>query len=55
MSKEIDAAVELLKGAIRREQNFPVVEHFMGLSPLQIHKLKVFYEQMTGIRPEDII
>ena len=56
MSKEVDAAVELLKGALMREgQKYQTIEYFMGCTPLQIYKLKNYYRTNSGREPEDII
>lgn len=55
MSKEVDAALELLKGAIRRETYAPSeIVRFMGMTPYQINRLRWFYEKTTGMKAENI-
>lgn len=47
MNKETEALVDLLKGALRREiqnETWPLtIRTFMGMTPEQIEKLKVYW------------
>ena len=54
-SYAVDAAILLLKNAIKDEvMKDMTITTFMGMTPEQIQKLRIFYIEHTGKHPEDI-